>query len=128
MADVQNVRFGILKPLPDGSYEMGLETTHIPMHYKKSGFRFGVSFDNPSADKIEWHEVVRLPKPLKTVSGAFVQSSETALTSPTQAGRDTHVVDNFWFDVGDPLGTHRFELYVNGVLKYSINFDVVKPE
>jgi hypothetical protein len=127
-ADVQNFKFGILKAMPNGNYEMGVETARIPMRYEKSGFRFGIAFDNPSADAIEWYEVVRLPKPLKKVTGDFVQSSEKALTSAAQKGRDAHVVDQFWFDEGDPLGPHSLELYVNGVVKYKVNFEVVKAE
>jgi hypothetical protein len=125
VADVSHFKFGILKETSASEYSMAVETTRIPRKLKQSGFRFGVSFDNPGRDQIEWYEVVHLPSPVREVSGDLNRAESRTLRTDMQGGRDQHVVDHFWFDQGDPLGKHRLELIVNGVLKYSVDFEVV---
>lgn len=127
LADVQKFKFGILKQLPDGSYEMDVETKRIPWQSKETGFRFGIAFDNPGGKYIEWYEVVHLPKALKQLSGGFQKTGKNTLKGDIQAGTDSHVVDQFWFDQGDPLGMHRLEVYVNGAKKFHVDFEVVEP-
>jgi hypothetical protein len=127
LADVQEFKFGILKQMQDGSYDMDIETKRIPRRLKESGFRFGIAFDNPGSKYIEWYEVVHLPKPLKQLSGGLLKTGATAVKSDIQAGLDSHVVDQFWFDKGDPLGAHRLEIYVNGAMKFQVDFEVVEP-
>jgi hypothetical protein len=126
-ADVQKFRFGILKMQPDGSYEMDVETKRIPWHLKKSGFRFGIAFDNPGNKYIEWYEVVQFPNAVKQISGDFQKTGKNILKGDIQAASDSHVVDQFWFDEGDPLGMHRLKVYVNGAMKFQVDFEVVEP-
>jgi len=126
-AVVQHVKFGILRLMANGEYELDRETARIPRRYKSSGFRFGVAFDNPSGARIEWYEVVHLPAKPRQLSGDLRQVKPTVLQTDTLTGNDRRIVDNFWFDDGDPLGPHRFELYVNGVKQWETAFEVVEP-
>lgn len=124
---IENIKFGILRKMPNGDYSMDIETTRIPRKLKETGFRFGIAFDNPKADTIQWYKLVRLPSPVHEVSGNLRQTSQNMLQSGIRESNQQHVVDHFWFDQGDPLGKHKLELYVNGKRKFSINFEVV-PE
>jgi hypothetical protein len=92
-----------------------------------SGFRFGISFDNPDRKYIEWHEAIHLPGALKQLSGGLQKSGENVVISDLQATTASHIVDQFWFDSEDPLGVHRLEVYVNGAMKFHIDFEVVLP-
>lgn len=127
-ADVQKFKFGILKQMPDGGYEMDVETKRIPLHLKGTGFRFGIAFDNPGGKYIEWYEVVHLPRASKELSGGFQKIAKNILKGDIQAATDSHVVDQFWFDEGDPVGSHRLELYVNGTMKFHVDFEVLVPD
>jgi hypothetical protein len=86
-----------------------------------------VAFDNPSHGTIELYEVVRPPSQLKDASGFLRHTNSSALQSDTQKTEDPHIVDHFWFDQGDPLGKHSFEVYVNGIRKFKVDFEVVEP-
>ena len=123
---VGHFRFGILRPTASG-YEMARETTRVPRTLKDTGFRWGLAFDNPGNERIEWYETVRLPSAMIGLSGNFDRSSTLkTLRTQTQISDQRTVVDDFWFDQGDPLGRHRLELYVNGKLRYSVEFEVVE--
>jgi hypothetical protein len=106
---------------------MDVETTRIPQKLKDTGFRFGVAFDNPNRETIEWYEVIRLPSQLREVGGFLHQTNPKTLQSDIQKSDDRHFVDHFWFDKGDPLGKHHVEVYVNGIRKFSIDFEVIEP-
>lgn len=92
---------------------------------KATGFRFGVGFDNPSCSPIEWYEIMHLPGDTKDVTGNFQHSSASTLRTRTLHSSQASVVDDFWFDEGDPLGKHTMELFVNGVLEFMVHFEVV---
>jgi len=124
--DVKHFKFGILKEMRSGEYRIDVETTRIPRKLKETGFRFGVAFDNPSGKAIEWYEVVHLPSQLREVSGNLRQVNPKAVQTDTRRLTDPHIVDHFWFDKGDPLGKHRLEVYVNGVRRFSVDFEVVE--
>lgn len=126
--ELTNFRFGIIRPVSKKVFEFVSETTVIPRRYKDSGFRFGVGFDNPNGTPIEWYEVVYLPSDLKQLSGNFQRTSTKTLRTRTFRSSRTSVVDDFWFDKGDPIGKHRLELYVNNVLRYSVDFEVVEDK
>jgi hypothetical protein len=127
LADVGKFKFGILRLKSNGDYVMDVETTRIPLMLKDTGFRFGISFENSGGEMIEWYEVVQLPRPLKQVGGDLVQVDRNVLQSATLASNDKKIVDQFWFDEGDPLGRHRMQIFVNGVLEYQVDFEVVEP-
>src|SRR5437868_15365835 len=80
-ADVGKFKFGILRLKSNGDYVMDVETTRIPLMLKDTGFRFGISFENPAGEMIEWYEVVQLPSPLKQVGGGLVQVGRNVLQS-----------------------------------------------
>lgn len=126
-AIVENIRFGVLQPERDGYYSFDFETNRIPLRLKKAGFRFGIAFDNPTCQRIEWYEVIRLPSPLKKVTGNLGRATDTTLTTTTQVSNQAHVVDDFWFDKGDPVGPHQIELYVNGTRVFQTQFEVIPP-
>lgn len=126
--NLTNFRFGIIQPIGDGIFEYVAETTRIPRRYKNTGFRFGVGFDNPQNALIEWYEIVRLPEDLRQVSGNLQRTSTRTMRTKTYSSYRTSVIDEYWFDEGDPLGKHKLELYVNGVLRYSVDFEVVDYE
>ena len=122
---IVNVRFGIVRQVSDGIFEFVEETARIPRKFKDTGFRFGIGFENPDCVPIEWYEQVHLPSELKEVSGNMQRTRNKVMRTRTFRSDQPTVVDDFWFDEGDPLGPHRMELYVNGVLRYSIDFSVV---
>jgi len=124
--DVSGFRFGILKAEGDGSYILQTETTKIPRHLKDTGFRFGIAFQNPRCQEIEWHEIVQLPEKPSKATGNMRRSGATALKTTPQRSKQASVVDDFWFDKGDPLGKHRMELIVNGKSVYSVEFEVTE--
>ena len=124
--EIINIRFGVVREVSEGVFEFVQETTRIPRRFKASGFRFGIGFENPQCELIEWFEVVHLPAELKEVSGNFQRArAKTMRTKTFRSDRPT-VIDDFWFDEGDPLGPHRIELFVNGALRYAIDFVVVE--
>lgn len=127
LAEVHNFRFGILKQLPDGSYEMDIETKIVPLHPKETGFRFGIAFDNTDNKYIEWYVVVHLPKVPKKISGGFQKAAKSILKGDLQPTTDSHVVDQFWFDERDPLGMYRLAVYVNETKIFQVDFEVVRP-
>lgn len=121
-----NFRFGILRQLGEESFEFVSQTQLIPRKTKQTGFRFGIGFDNPKCEYIEWFEVIRLPKDLKAVSGNFQRTSARNLRTTTFRSNKASIIDDFWFDEGDPLGKHTIELHVNKSLRYTIDFEVVQ--
>lgn len=128
IADVElrNFKFGILKEIAPGEYRMHQETTRLPRKYKDTGFRFGVEFENPNREAIEWFEVVHLPAPLRDATGNTRKVAPRAIQTDLYKSSDFRVVDDFWFDPGDPLGKHRLFVYVNGKRRFSVNFEVVE--
>ena len=127
IAQVQNIKFGILQLMPDGGYKMDVETTRIPRRLKDTGFRFGIAFDNPRGETIEFREVMHLPAEMQQTSGDLHRIDPKLLQTDMERTDSTQWVDQFWFDQGDPLGKHRLELYVNGTRKFSVDFEVVEP-
>jgi len=125
---VTNIRFGILRTISDGVFDFESETRRIPKRLKASGFRFGVGFENPTCSPIEWYEIMHLPGDTKDVSGNFRRSSASTLRTKTLHSSQASVVDDFWFDEGDPLGRHTMDLYVNGVLQIKLEFEVVADQ
>jgi hypothetical protein len=125
-AHAQQFKFGILKMTRDGGYEIDVETTRIPQRLQSTGFRFGVAFDNPTGKEIEWYELMHLPMPLQQLSGGLREIDPKVLRTDTQRSAATHIVDQFWFDLGDPLGSHRLELFIDGVKQFEVNFEVVE--
>ena len=123
-----NFRFGILRTVSAGVFEFVSETTRIPRRNKSTGFRFGLGFENPRCIPIEWYEVVHLPEDTKEVSGNFKRARRKTLRTRTLRSDQPSVVDDFWFDEGDPLGRHTLELFVNGSLRYRVDFDVVEDK
>jgi hypothetical protein len=114
-----------LRTVSDSVFEFVNMTTRIPRRYKDTGFRFGVGFDNPQCIPIEWYELMHLPEPLKAVSGNFQRARRKTMRTKTFRSDQPSVVDDFWFDEGDPLGKHTLELYVNSALRYRVDFEVV---
>jgi hypothetical protein len=121
---VTNIRFGILRTISEGVFEFESETRKLPKRLKASGFRFGVGFDNPTCSPIEWYEIMHLPSDTKDVTGNLHRSGASTLQMKTQQTSQPSVVDDFWFDEGDPLGKHTIELYVNGALQFKAEFEV----
>jgi hypothetical protein len=119
-------RFGILKAEADGSYVLQTETTRIPRRFKDTGFRFGIAFQNPRRQEIVWHEIVQLPEKPGKATGNMRRAGAATLETKPQRSAQASVVDDFWFDKGDPLGKHRMELIVNGKSVYAVDFEVVE--
>jgi len=123
-----NFRFGTLRIVSDGVFDFVSETRRIPRRWKDTGFRFGIGFDNPMREPIEWYEIMHLPESTKEVSGNFQRARTQSLRTKTFNSDQPSVVDEFWFDEGDPLGKHRLELFVNGSLTYTVHFEVVNDK
>jgi len=121
-----NVRFGIVREVSEGVFDFVSETTRVPRKYKATGFRWGIGFDNPDCKPIEWYEVVHLPSDLKEVSGNLQRTRARTMRTKTFNSSQPTIVDDFWFDEGDPLGAHKLELFVNGSLRHVVDFQVVE--
>ena len=125
---INNIRFGVVREVSAGIFEFVQETKQIPYRLKSTGFRFGITFDNPRRELIEWYEVVHFPAEPVNSSGNFERArSRTMKTTPTRSSQPT-VIEDFWFDEGDPIGPHRMELIVNGVVRYAADFVVENAE
>ena len=74
---IVNIRFGIVREVSEGVFDFVQETTRIPRKLKDTGFRFGIGFDNPKCESIEWYELVHLPAELKEVSGDMQRTRAT---------------------------------------------------
>lgn len=107
---------------------MDVETRRIPRRMKETGFRWGIAFDNPSGEDVSWYEVVRLPARLKQLSGDLGKVTPTEVKSEVNHSSERHIVDQFWFDAGDPTGLHKLELYINNRRRCTIAFEVVPAE
>jgi hypothetical protein len=123
-----NIRFGIFREVSEGVFDLVSETNRLPRKYKKTGFRWGIGFDNPDCKPIEWYEVVHLPEELKEVSGNLQRARTRTMRTKTFSSSRPTIVDDFWFDEGDPLGPHKLELFVNGLLRYVVDFQVVEDK
>jgi hypothetical protein len=121
-----NFRFGVVREISEGIFEFLSETKRLPRKFKSTGFRWGIGFDNPLGRPMEWYEVVHLPAEPKDVSGNLKRLHARTLRTTTHSSSQPTVIDDFWFDEGDPLGPHRIELFVNGVLRYAVDFQVLE--
>jgi hypothetical protein len=124
-ARLTNFRFGIWRIASDGIFDLVEETKRIPFRLKSTGFRFGVGFDNPDRAPIEWYEIMHLPTATKKVTGNLHSEAKDVLRTKTMSSSQPSIVDDFWFDQGDPLGNHSLELFVNNALVYRVEFVVV---
>jgi hypothetical protein len=124
--ELRNFKFGILKEVSPNEYRVDIETRRLPRKYKETGFRFGLEFDNPNREPIEWFEVVHLPAPLQDATGNTRKVAPRAIQTDRYRSSDSRVVDHLWFDMGDPLGKHRMYVYVNGKRRFAVNFEVVE--
>jgi hypothetical protein len=122
---LRNFEFGIVQPVSEGVFEFVELTRRLPLKTRASGFRWGLGFENPDCVPIEWYELIHLPRPTSTVSGNFQRARNRILRGSTHRSDRPSVIDDFWFDEGDPLGAHRLELFVNDKLRYQVDFEVV---
>jgi hypothetical protein len=125
LASAPRYRFGILDGDDAAGYRLWAEATRVPRRYKASGFRFGVEIDNPGGATLEWYELIRFPTESRQATGNLKRDEARVLRADTQTSSDTLIVDDFWFDEGDPLGLHRLDLVVNGVPVWGVDFVVV---
>jgi hypothetical protein len=123
---VDDFKLGILRPVGDGRYALETETQRLPRRLKSTGFRWGVQFANPAGTSIEWYEVIHLPSAAAQATGNLSQFEPAALRTAVQTSSDRVIVDNFWFDEGDPLGSHRLALFVDGTQCWTTTFEVVE--
>ena len=123
-----NFRFGIIREVNEGDFEFISETTRIPRKHKTTGFRYGIGFENSQKKAIEWYEEVHLPADLKEVTGNFQRTRTRIMRTKKHSSSQPTIVDDFWFDEGDPLGPHRIELFVNSDFRYAVDFEVIDLE
>lgn len=104
-------------------------TTTVPL---KEGDAYGwrIKLDNyPS--KIQWREVLTLPKPPETwitenrqnlsISKDGKTATSTRIQTPVNG-----VIENFWtISPGDPLGKHQIEVYIDERLLATFEFEIV---
>jgi hypothetical protein len=111
--------------MPNGDYEMDVEIRQIPLRMRESGFRWGIAFKNPTGEEISWYEVVHLPARLEHMSGDLSEVTPREVKSEVNKSRERHIVDQFWFDQGDPIGSYKIDLYINNRKRCTIAFEVV---
>jgi hypothetical protein len=124
-------KFGLMKKDAMGRYMVYKETTNIPgcLSGDQHDLHFGFFIEFPRPTTFTEQHVLILPKPPRVFSEQFWQSSpsQTVFRSP-QIERRLVTWHNMYltFDVGDPLGEWTLELYLNGKLRKTIQFNVVK--
>lgn len=94
--EIVNIRFGIVRELSEGVFEFVQETNRIPRRLKATGFRFGIGFENPKREPIEWYELVHLPEALREVSGNMQRTRDKVLRTRTLKSNQPTVIDDFW--------------------------------
>lgn len=84
--------------------------------------------------KVKWREVLKLPQPPETWatqdSDGFSISTDgtTAISERTQTVTNGKI-ENFWtIAPGDPLGKHQIQVYINGQIIKSFDFELVLAE
>ena len=116
--------FGLLAADGDGGYRLETETARIPRKYKDSGLRFGVEFTNWDRLPLDFYWVIHFPQDVAQATGNLTRVEPRTLRTKTMQSDADRITSDFWFDPGDPVGRHRFELVVNDARVYAIDFDV----
>lgn len=121
-----DVRFGILETDSTGREFLSKEVSVLPIKYKDSGFRYGVMIAPPSNHSFTYYCVFHLSASPKVISGEAFETKEPSTTlqeSPAQ-GRGV-VMEDFWFDPGDPIGEQSLDIFINGKLARTIHYTTV---
>jgi hypothetical protein len=103
-----------------------IESNTIPMKYRKTGFRFGYIIKSKSDMNFKEYSIAYPPQ--KAVLGENVvalSNNRTSLRGSTKQARNGISIHRHYFDEGDPTGHWRHEIYLNGKLFKTINYDVV---
>ena len=122
------IKFGLMEKDRTGTYHVYSETTTIPQHLRKTGFRFGFTVEHPSGETFIGYRIVYLPGPPKHITGGLERAGKKEREWIIQSSPKTYKgswKDSFWFDEGDPTGKWRIEIYVNNTLLRVVNFTVV---
>jgi hypothetical protein len=109
-----DIRFGIVEHAGDG-FVLTKETDRIPLVPRDEGHISGLEI-TPSGTRAYTVDVV-----------VFSPDSSTEgieLPSLTHKGKS---VSPMWFDPGDPLGTYKLEIKIDGVATKTIEFEAVEP-
>ena len=124
------IRFGIMSVDANGGCSLNNETVKIPMKLKKSGFRYGFNVKSKNKQSFEGKWIAYLPNSPKETTGDI----DLLKPNRTDEGHVFHFpeqtyIGNWkvcsWFDDGDPTGNWKFEIYIDGNLMKTINFEVV---
>jgi len=122
------VRFGTIETDASGNEFFAKETTVIPFRLKDTGFRFGIEIMPPAAEPYTYHCVIHFSAVPKVLTGEFAGQtpSATMQTNEVSVSGGT-VVDDNWFDPGDPVGAESMDVFINGKLVKTFKYTVV-PE
>lgn len=86
--------------------------------------------DPPNAEPYDVYSVHHLPGQPETLTGNFTNRTPSpAAAGLTTANTRTDGIRPFCFDFlpGDPIGDYRIEVFINGVLKRTVQLHVTPP-
>jgi hypothetical protein len=124
------IRFGVIEVVGPNQFKLTQETTRLPRLTRSQGLLYGVEITPRHSTDYETYFVARLPAPPKQLSGLVGGNSPatavSGLKSAVQRARGPSIMP-FWFDEGDPLGQYSLEVFVNGLSRGVIRYEVVAP-
>jgi len=124
-----DVKFGILKIVDEVATSIAKETTEIDYITRDAGQYFGVVIIPTSSNEYTTTTVTYLPGvPLELTGSSKGEDPEKAplgLKSPTYPAKGV-TVHTMGLDPGDPIGTYKTEVFINGNLEKEISFEVAK--
>ncbi|HLO84413.1 MAG TPA: hypothetical protein VK203_05265 [Nostocaceae cyanobacterium] len=125
---VSRSEFGVKKVDAQGKVSF-LPTTKITL---KEGEAYGwrIKLQNYQG-KVKWREVLRLPKPPETwgtenSDGFSISADGTTATSERTQTSVNGVIENFWtIAPGDPPGQYQIQVYIDGRIITTFEFEIV---
>ncbi len=125
-----NLKFGLMARNEFDEYSVCQETTHVPFrpveYYPE--FRFGYTLDYADNRNFYSHYVLFLPGPPKFIGEGLYEVERNRNGIVLISHQSLHqggVAAPLAFNVNDPLGRWKMEIYVNDELIRSISFSVV---
>ena len=128
-----SIRFGVIETSPAGVSTIR-ETTTLPLKLEDTGFLFGFAIVPPDDRPFSLKYVLHLPSAPKHLGGGFAKANPGKPTSTIRSftkqlsARGRMVpIQPLSFDPGDPIGTWKVEIFVNGQLQKVQSFTVTPP-
>lgn len=128
------VKFGVVENR-NGVTLVFEDRRSIPLLTKDTGFYFGFTIFPPDNQPYNFHSTFFSPEAaqLSNETGEIIKEIESSadlkqqFRLPTRRAKGITTMP-MWFDVGDPPGEYRIEIYIQEKLVHSVDFMVNEPE